>query len=121
MVRERVAAAALALVLMGATTPLAAEESSWKVTRLVDRYYETCDGGRGFVTVHGEELAYYDQGMPYPAWKARLAADGSYDNSTGEYIHTNRRLRVKIAAGTGPRMINTFSEQNLCAYKYVPD
>jgi hypothetical protein len=112
MVRRAACGAGLALVLMGGATPLAAEEATWKVTRLVDHYYETCDGGRGSIRVKGDELAYYDQGMPYPAWN---------DNSAGEYIHTNRRLRVKIAAGAGPRMITTFSEQNLCAYKYVPD
>lgn len=111
---------------MGSAAPLAAEDTAggiaeWKVSRLVDQLYETCDGGRGTIRIKDGTLAYYDQGMPYPGWDIELQSDGSADNTIGQYIHTNRQLRVKVWPGSGPRMITTMNERNLCTFRYVPD
>jgi hypothetical protein len=120
-------ATGLAVALaMGSAAPLAAEDTAggvaeWKVSRLVHLQYETCDGGRGTIRIKGNTLAYYDQGMPYPGWDIELQPDGSADNTIGEYIHTHRRLRVKVEPGSGPRMITTMNEISLCSFRYVPD
>jgi hypothetical protein len=123
MLRATGLAVALAI---GSAAPLAAEDTTggvaeWKVSRLVYLLYETCDGGRGTIRIKGSTLAYYDQGMLYPSWDIELQPDGSADNSVGEYIHTNRRLLVKVWPGSGPRMITTMNERNLCTFRYVPD
>jgi hypothetical protein len=106
---------------LGGPTPLAAEEATWKVTLLFFRQSETCDGGRGTIHVKGDKLAYFDQGMPYPDWEVTLRPDGGFDNTVGQYIHTNRRLRVKVAPGSGARAIETLNEISLCEFRYVPD
>jgi hypothetical protein len=100
------------------TVPNVAE---WKVSVLIQERYETCDGGRGTVRMKDNKLSFFGQGMLYPAWEIDLLPDGSADNTIGTYIHSNRLLRVKVWAGTGPRMITTMSEISLCAFKYVPD
>jgi hypothetical protein len=92
--------------------------TTWKVTRLVHGYFERNDGGRGFFRAEGNTLAYYDQGMPYPAWRVTLEPDGSYDRAIGR---SNKRLRIKIAPGTGPREITTISERTLFGFRYVAD
>jgi len=120
-------ATGLAVALaMGSAVPLAAQGTTggvaeWKVSRLVSEFYETCDGGRGTVRIKGNTLAYYDEGMPYPGWDIELQPDGSADNTIGQYVHTNRQLRVKVWPGNGPRMITTMNERNLCTFRYVPD
>jgi hypothetical protein len=92
---------------------------SWKVSVLPDHIAGVCDGGRGFVRVEGDMLSYYMEGMSKPNWSVTLQSDGSADTAVGPYKH--HQIRVKVAAGTGPRVINTLNEHYLCDFKFIPD
>jgi hypothetical protein len=92
---------------------------TWKVSVLPDRIAGVCDGGRGFVRVEGNELAYFIEGSRTPAWVVDLRPDGSAETAYGAYIH--RQIRIKVVAGTGPREITSLNERWMCAFKFIPD
>jgi len=95
--------------------------SQWKVSLALIRIASTCDGERGSIRATGRTLAYFSQGMPYPVWQVELEPDGSADKVIGRYIHSSRNVRVKVAAGTGPREVTSLDETSLCSFRYIPD
>jgi hypothetical protein len=95
--------------------------NSWKVSLLPHEYFERSDGGRGFVRATGDRLSYYDQGMSRPVWSVQLAPDGSANTTIGGNGINRRHIRIKVAAGTGPRQITTVNESTLKSYIYIPD
>jgi len=107
--------------VLGPGHAVAQGSTQWKVTLTVMRIASTCDGERGSIRVTGRKLAYFSQGMPYPVWEVELEPDGSVDKVIGRYIHSSRNVRVKVAAGSGPREITSLDEITLCTFSYVPD
>jgi hypothetical protein len=95
--------------------------NTWKVTYAPHGYFTHSDGGRGFIRVTGNKLSYYDQGKSYPTWAVELAPDGSANTTVGGEGRSRRRIRIKVAAGTGPREITSVNETTLNSYIYIPD
>jgi hypothetical protein len=95
--------------------------SSWKVSLLVHEYFERSDGGRGVIRASGNRLTYYDQGMSRPVWSVEVGPDGSVNTTIGGNGLNRRHIRIKVAAGTGPREIATVNEATLKSFIYIPD
>jgi len=98
--------------------------NTWKVSLLPHEHFTHSDGGRGFIRATSNKLSYYDQGKSYPIWTVELAPDGSADTIvSGETDSRNsrRRIRIKVAPGTGPREITSVNETTLNSYIYIPD
>jgi hypothetical protein len=96
--------------------------SGWRVSFHLTENSNGCSvGGRGRMEVTGNVLSYFAQGMSYPNWQVALEPDGSADKTVGEYVYPTRKERVKVAAGTGGRKVNTRSEYTLCGYTFIPD
>jgi len=111
----------LGLSILHPLQAVAQAPDRWNVSLAVIRIASTCDGERGSIRITGRTLAFFGQGMTYPTWEVGLEPDGSADKVVGRYIHSSRNVRVKVAAGTGPREITSLDETNLCAFRYVPD
>jgi hypothetical protein len=111
-----------ALPAQSTSLPLCEEVSStWKVTWAPHEYFTHSDGGRGFIRVTGNKLSFYEQGKSYPTWAVHLAPDGSADTTVSGDGKNRRRIRIKVAAGTGPREITSVNETTLNSYIYIPD
>jgi hypothetical protein len=95
--------------------------NSWKVSLLVHEYFERSDGGRGVVRASGNRLSYYDQGMSRPVWSVEVGPDGSVNTTVNGNGINRRHIRIKVAAGTGPREITTVNEASLKSFIYIPD
>lgn len=126
---SRLATASTSLVLAVAALPawsMAVPEceqarTTWKVSLLVHEYFEKADGGRGVVRASGNRLTYYDQGMSRPVWSVEVGPDGSVDTTVNGNGINRRHIRIKVAAGTGPREITTVNEATLKSFIYIPD
>ena len=119
--------ASASLALSGCVTPNAESmgpypsQSGWKVSVHVEVEANNCTGGRGTMNIAENTLSFFGQGMSYPDWQVALEPDGSAKKTVGVYIHPNRKVRVQVAAGTGPREGHSPFEFSGCGYKYIPD
>jgi hypothetical protein len=97
---------------------------SWNATiQQISGNVQTCRSGyRGRVHVRGQSLLVYGFDVPNDAlFGVRLAADGSADVDTRTALGANSTARVKVAPGTGPRVVNFVTYTNACNYRIVPD
>ena len=79
-------------------------------------------GHRGRVQTRGPGLAVFHAPQPNtPIIMIRLAEDGSADLDTAAYYGTDKTARVKVAPGSGPRLVTFVTLSWVCAYRIVPD
>ena len=98
-------------------------QSKWRFSSAVTTISANCSAGeRGsiFVTNDNRLLLVY-QGMSYPRLIAPLQSDGSAKVTVGGYEHSNRLVKVTVAAGNTPRIVTSLDEQSLCGYRFDPD
>jgi hypothetical protein len=79
-------------------------------------------GHRDRVQTRGPGLAVYAAPSPNtPIIMLRLAPDGSADLDTATYYGSDKTARVKVAPGSGPRLVQFVTLSWVCAYNVVPD
>jgi hypothetical protein len=98
--------------------------NAWKATfQQVSGNAQLCTAGyRGGVQTRGLALtAFGDIGSGGPLFAVKLKEDGSADVDTQTAFGNNSYARVKVAPGTGPRLVQFVTYTNVCGYKIVPD
>ncbi|MCA0305103.1 MAG: hypothetical protein LCH95_22070 [Proteobacteria bacterium] len=107
--------------------PAAAPEvrTQWKTTiQQVAGNVQSCgSGNRGHVIEAGPNIYLFDAGYrttePYMA--ARLKPDGSFDGDVRTAFGTYSVARLKVPAGTGPRVLEYVFLTTVCRYRVLPD
>ena len=101
-----------------------AELATWTATiQQVSGNVQNCaPGERGGVRVRGKELPLYGSGRPDITFAGiRLRDDGSADVDTEGGFGVRSRMRVKVAPGKGPRLVEYVTYANVCGYRMLPD
>jgi hypothetical protein len=108
--------------------PLSAEAAqqlvTWSATiQQIGGNVTTCSSGsRGSVLTRGRSLMLFGFNLGNrPVLGVRLAEDGSADVDTNTAFGRNSTARVKVAAGTGPRLMGFVTYTNVCNYRIIPD
>jgi hypothetical protein len=79
-------------------------------------------GHRGRVQTRGPSLAVFAAPSPNtPIIMMRVGPDGSADVDTAAYYGQDKTARVKVAPGSGPRLVRFVTLSWVCAYNVVPD
>lgn len=101
-----------------------AELTKWPATiQQVSGNVQNCSpGSRGAVRVRGKALTLHGDVRPdVPFAGIRLRDDGSADVDTEGGFGVRSRMRVKVAPGNGPRLVEYVTYANVCSYRVVPD
>jgi hypothetical protein len=102
------------------TAPLA--PTDWKVRILqTGGDARQCDAGgkRGTVRIRGERFSLFDD-VDDPYLQVKLDAKGAADEEAKALVGQDRRVRIKIGAGTAPRPFEIVTTKWSCVYKATP-
>jgi hypothetical protein len=97
--------------------------AQWKATiQQKSGNVQLCQSGnRGSVTTIGDSLFVFEQSWVGPIFGVRTQKDGSADVDTMTAYGKSGRARVKVAAGSGPRLVQYVTYNQACGYHVIPD
>jgi hypothetical protein len=97
--------------------------AQWKATtQQTSGNVQQCQSGnRGSVTTIGDSLFVFEQSWIGPIFGVKTQKDGSADVDTMTAYGKSGRARVKVSAGSGPRLVQYVTYNQACGYKVIPD